>query len=89
MARLPSAASASLSGLLPPPLPLPWLVTPKSHPKPLKSNKEQRQIATSASKSGGVSLNSIFKSCKTCSGEGAIECAGCKRLYEVAASWHK
>ncbi|KAL3735823.1 hypothetical protein ACJRO7_024881 [Eucalyptus globulus] len=78
MARLPSAASASLSGLLPPPLPLPWLVTPKSHPKPLKSNKEQRQIATSASKSGGVSLNSIFKSCKTCSGKGAIECAGCK-----------
>ncbi|XP_030528972.1 protein PHOTOSYSTEM I ASSEMBLY 2, chloroplastic [Rhodamnia argentea] len=74
MAKLPSAASINLSGRLPPPLPLPSLLTPNL----IKSNKEQRQIATSAAKSGGVSLNSILKSCKTCSGKGAIECPGCK-----------
>ncbi|XP_030467982.1 uncharacterized protein LOC115686735 isoform X1 [Syzygium oleosum] len=79
MAKLPSVASINLSVLLPPPsLPLPSLLTLKSPPNPIKSNKEQRQVATSASRSGRVSLNSILKSCKTCSGKGAIECPGCK-----------
>ncbi|KAI3431881.1 uncharacterized protein J3R85_007748 [Psidium guajava] len=78
MAKLPSVASVNLSGLLPPPLPLPSLLAPKSPPKPIKSTKKQRQIATSAAKSGGVSLNSILKRCKTCGGKGAIECPGCK-----------
>ncbi|GAB2271915.1 hypothetical protein Dimus_006743 [Dionaea muscipula] len=31
-----------------------------------------------ASKSGGISLNLISKSCKICQGKGAIECPGCK-----------
>ncbi|MED6167934.1 hypothetical protein PIB30_007247 [Stylosanthes scabra] len=31
-----------------------------------------------AAKSGGFSLNSVFKSCETCRGKGAIECPGCK-----------
>ncbi|KAF8025525.1 hypothetical protein BT93_F2378 [Corymbia citriodora subsp. variegata] len=89
MAKLPSVASINLSDFPPPPLQLPSsLLTRTSPPKPIKSNEQQRRVVTSASKSGGVSLNSILKSCKACSGKGAIECPGCKRLYLVAASWH-
>nr|XP_043635885.1 protein PHOTOSYSTEM I ASSEMBLY 2, chloroplastic [Erigeron canadensis] len=35
-------------------------------------------ITTHASKSSGFPLNSIFKKCETCKGQGAIDCAGCK-----------
>ncbi|KAJ0786204.1 putative Heat shock protein DnaJ, cysteine-rich domain superfamily [Helianthus annuus] len=35
-------------------------------------------ITTQASKTTGFSLNSIFKKCETCGGQGAIDCAGCK-----------
>ncbi|KAJ9560229.1 hypothetical protein OSB04_005389 [Centaurea solstitialis] len=35
-------------------------------------------IISNASKSTGFSLNSIFKKCETCGGQGAIDCAGCK-----------
>ncbi|KAF8025524.1 hypothetical protein BT93_F2378 [Corymbia citriodora subsp. variegata] len=79
MAKLPSVASINLSDFPPPPLQLPSsLLTRTSPPKPIKSNEQQRRVVTSASKSGGVSLNSILKSCKACSGKGAIECPGCK-----------
>ncbi|KAI3736774.1 hypothetical protein L2E82_26761 [Cichorium intybus] len=35
-------------------------------------------LITRASKSPGFPLNSIFKKCETCGGQGAIDCAGCK-----------
>ncbi|KAL7616912.1 protein PHOTOSYSTEM I ASSEMBLY 2, chloroplastic [Lactuca sativa] len=35
-------------------------------------------IIPHASKSSGFPLNSIFKKCETCGGQGAIDCGGCK-----------
>ncbi|TKY68063.1 hypothetical protein E2542_SST10960 [Spatholobus suberectus] len=49
---------------------------------PLQPIIHQRNstIIAFASKSGGFSLNSLLKSCKTCGGKGAIECPGCIHL---------
>ncbi|XP_028805727.1 protein PHOTOSYSTEM I ASSEMBLY 2, chloroplastic-like [Neltuma alba] len=44
-----------------------------------KTHTHKRVFFTAfAAKSGGFSLNSIFKRCQTCGGQGAIECPGCK-----------
>ncbi|KAJ6379456.1 hypothetical protein OIU76_016153 [Salix suchowensis] len=44
----------------------------------LCQEKKARTVAVFAAKSGGFSLNSILKGCKTCGGKGAMECEGCK-----------
>ncbi|GAA0173833.1 hypothetical protein Leryth_013377 [Lithospermum erythrorhizon] len=42
-------------------------------------NKETKsQFKLNATKSGGFSLNQVFKKCEKCSGQRAIECPGCK-----------
>ncbi|GMN27081.1 hypothetical protein TIFTF001_047859 [Ficus carica] len=59
---------------------------PHAHNKLRPSNPEsiaerqgrRRATAVFAAKSGGYSLNSMFKRCETCGGKGAIECPGCK-----------
>ncbi|PIN00799.1 hypothetical protein CDL12_26697 [Handroanthus impetiginosus] len=43
-----------------------------------KKHKTGRNFNPKAAKSGGFSLKSIINKCKTCSGQGAIECPGCK-----------
>ncbi|KAI4388818.1 hypothetical protein MLD38_001114 [Melastoma candidum] len=35
-------------------------------------------LTVSAAKSGGFSIGSMIKGCKTCRGKGAVECPGCK-----------
>ncbi|CAL5211248.1 unnamed protein product [Lathyrus oleraceus] len=60
------------------------LVAPLSSPINLQAplqplTLKRTTVIASASKSGGgLSLNSIFKSCKNCEGKGAIQCPGCK-----------
>ncbi|KAL6961984.1 hypothetical protein U1Q18_036941 [Sarracenia purpurea var. burkii] len=39
-----------------------------------------RKFTPFAAKSGGFSLDSVIKRCKTCGGQGAVECPGCKIL---------
>ncbi|XP_011096407.1 uncharacterized protein LOC105175607 [Sesamum indicum] len=46
-----------------------------------EENRKQhrgRDLTLHAARSGGFSLNSITNRCKTCKGQGAIECPGCK-----------
>ncbi|CAK8575288.1 unnamed protein product [Lathyrus sativus] len=40
--------------------------------------KRTTVIASASKSGGGLSLSSIFKSCKNCEGKGAIQCPGCK-----------
>ncbi|KAI3807464.1 hypothetical protein L1987_23392 [Smallanthus sonchifolius] len=51
-----------------------------SNPISITLNQRGRNfiVTTQASKSSGFPLNSIFKKCETCGGQGAIDCAGCK-----------
>uniref|UniRef100_A0A6N2MEC0 Uncharacterized protein n=1 Tax=Salix viminalis TaxID=40686 RepID=A0A6N2MEC0_SALVM len=55
-------------------------IHPGSRPRKcnLCQEKKVRKVAVFAAKSGGFSLNSILKGCKTCGGKGAMECEGCK-----------
>ncbi|KAF9670610.1 hypothetical protein SADUNF_Sadunf13G0086800 [Salix dunnii] len=57
-------------------------IHPGSRPRICKVCQENkvRTVAVFAAKSGGFSLNSILKGCKTCGGKGAMECEGCKVL---------
>ncbi|KAK4256238.1 hypothetical protein QN277_009130 [Acacia crassicarpa] len=43
-----------------------------------QTHTHKRIFTGFAAKSGGFSLNSIFKRCQTCGGQGAIECPGCQ-----------
>ncbi|KAL0314130.1 UNVERIFIED_CONTAM: hypothetical protein Sangu_2257400 [Sesamum angustifolium] len=51
-----------------------------------EENRKQhrgRNLTLHAARSGGFSLQSITNRCKTCKGQGAVECPGCKRLLFV------
>ncbi|KVH98679.1 protein PHOTOSYSTEM I ASSEMBLY 2, chloroplastic [Cynara cardunculus var. scolymus] len=50
---------------------------PKFNPASINLQRGS-SITSHASKSNGFPLNSIFKKCETCGGQGAIDCGGCK-----------
>ncbi|GMH17343.1 hypothetical protein Nepgr_019184 [Nepenthes gracilis] len=58
-----------------------WMTPPASvNPATDKASlqKPANLFTASAAKAGEISLNSAFKRCQTCGGQGAIECPGCK-----------
>uniref|UniRef100_A0A5B7B9D8 Uncharacterized protein n=1 Tax=Davidia involucrata TaxID=16924 RepID=A0A5B7B9D8_DAVIN len=55
-------------------------IHPQFNQSACKIGEQQRGSTFTAfvAKSGGFSLNSVFKRCQKCGGQGAIECPGCK-----------
>ncbi|XP_010534103.1 PREDICTED: uncharacterized protein LOC104809734 isoform X2 [Tarenaya hassleriana] len=69
MARLPLCGNLQMEGRD---------VIFHASPFPPSVSRRSHSLAVSAANLGNFSLDSIFKSCKTCGGKGAIECPGCK-----------